>query len=309
MALPDAALAHDQRINSITAGTLAAAQRQWRLIGSDFDASWSVIGPRLLLLLAAAQAAAARGAEQYVAGVADELGLPNDPAGRVQPGGFVGVASDGRRLDTLLYEPIIAAKTLVAAGNQPAAALNGALSLLDAIVSTQVADTDRAASSVATAARPGIGGYIRMVSTPCCSRCAVLAGKWYRWNQGFARHPRCHCRHIPASENVAGDLRTNPDALVRAGQVRGLSKADTRAIIEDGADVSQVINAHRGMSVEQVFGRATKITREGITRRGVAGKRLGDSSRGIRLRPESIYQLAKDREDAIRLLRHYGYLT
>jgi hypothetical protein len=28
----------------------------------------------------------------------------------------------------------------------------------------------------------------------------------------------------------------------------------------------------------------------------------------VRLRPESIYQFAKDREDALRLLRLYGYI-
>jgi hypothetical protein len=89
--------------------------------------------------------------------------------------------------------------------------------------------------------------------------------------------------------------------------VTGLSKADTRAILEDGADVSQVINAHRGLYTADAYGVRVKATQEGVTKRALAGSRF-DSKRSPRLRPESIYQIAKDREDALRLLRRFGYL-
>jgi hypothetical protein len=134
----------------------------------------------------------------------------------------------------------------------------------------------------------------------------------------------CDCRHIPATEDIAGDLRTDPLAAIRSGQVRGLSKADTKAILEDGADVGQVINAHRGMRTAQVYGRSLKITSEGTTVRGVAGKALAEQS-GIaskaagdryrraktpRLMPESIYDIAgSDRDEALRLLKRFGYIT
>jgi hypothetical protein len=125
--------------------------------------------------------------------------------------------------------------------------------------------------------------------------------------------------HIPASEDVAGDFRTDPRAAIKAGQVTGLSKADTRAIVEDGADVSQVINAKRGMYTAD----GRKFTTEGTTRRGVAGRRLeaaGAEARKVRgqrvrrvdvprLRPEQIYRDAVDREDAIRLLRRFGFVN
>src|SRR5690606_6627480 len=87
-------------------------------------------------------------------------------------------------------------------------------------------------------------GYVRMVNPPCCPRCAILAGRWYRWSAGFQRHPRCDCVHIPSRESVAGDLRTDPEALFREGKIRGLTEAETQAI-RDGADMARVVNVKR----------------------------------------------------------------
>ena len=57
-----------------------------------------------------------------------------------------------------------------------------------------------------------------------------------------------------------------------------------------------------------MFGRRVFVTTEGTTRRGVAGARLGQA-RTPRLMPESILEIATDREDAVRLLRRFGYIT
>jgi hypothetical protein len=71
------------------------------------------------------------------------------------------------------------------------------------------------------------------------------------------------------------------------------------AAIRDGADLGQVVNARRGMYT--AAGRS--LTVESTTRRGVApGK--------VRLMPEQIYREARgDRDEAIRLLKRFGYLT
>jgi hypothetical protein len=119
--------------------------------------------------------------------------------------------------------------------------------------------------------------------------------------------------------------------------------------IRDGADIGQVVNARRGAwglsapgrltEAEQkilkggkakaylqrvdVFGRQIYITTEGTTRRGALGKKLGawsddavkDSgsdyrrAKTPRLMPEGIYEIAEDREDAIRLLRRFGFIN
>lgn len=306
MPLPDAAVAHDRAMRRITAAVLLQARRVWaQLDAGDWDVAWRTLGPRLVLLMVAAQVAAGREADGYVTAVVTELGLPPGSAGQVSPRGLSGVASDGRPLASLLYEPVIAAR---AAGSAQGLSTQDALTFgrksLDRIITTQVADAGNAAASVATVARPGVTGWVRMVNAPCCQRCAVLAGRFYRWNSGFNRHPQDDCRSIPSTEDVAGDLTTDPRKLIEAGQVRDLSAADRKAIVDDGADPAQVINAHRGMSTAQG---GLKVTREGVTRHGLAGQRAGAGV--MRLRPETIYKLAgDDRQEAIRLLKRFGYL-
>lgn len=238
--------------------------------------------------------ASATDAGPYIAATLHELGLDAPAVAQVQPGAFVGVASDGRDLMSLLYEPVIAAKVAVGDGAAPSGGLMAGLQVLDRIVLTQIADAGRGAAGVAIVARPQVTGWVRMLTPPSCSRCAVLAGKFYRWNQGFARHPRCDCVHIPATESIASDLTVDARAAVLGGRVTGLSRADTRAIVDDHADVGQVINAHRGMFTAG----NVKATSEAAPR-GVQ-----------RLMPESIYrQAGADRAKAIELLRQHGYLT
>jgi hypothetical protein len=142
-------------------------------------------------------------------------------------------------------------------------------------------------------------GWVRMVNAPCCSRCAVLAGKFFAFNAGFLRHPRCDCVHIPSVEDMAGDFRTSPTALARSGQITDLRPLEAKAIA-DGADLSQVVNARRGAS-----GLRGMTTTEGATRRGLAGQRLGGRAR---LTPEGIYTVSATRAEAVERLRANGYI-
>jgi hypothetical protein len=130
----------------------------------------------------------------------------------------------------------------------------------------------------------------------------------------------CDCRHIPAPENVSGDLGTTPAALFAGGHVRGLSEGDRRAIA-DGADPGQVVNARRG--------RQGMTTTEGTTKRGLYGGYVRNADGSLsrrdasefrrtggryqrttqrRLTPDAIYSMAADREHALELLRQYGYI-
>lgn len=304
MATPEATSNHYSRQQRLTAAALTAVRSSWSQINpNNLDRSWVLVGRRILVATSAIQRAAALDAVAYVPQVLDELEIDSTPAGRVGVGPLVGVASDGRSLSTLLHEPLVRTKSLIGQGASTSEALAGGLAMLERIIATQIPDAARAATGIGIASRARIG-YVRMLNAPSCSRCVVLAGKWFRFNQGFARHPRCDCRHIPATENVAGDLTTDPRKAIEAGQVTGLSKSDVKAILEDHADVGQVINARRGM---QPGG----TTLEGATRRGFAGKRLGAArnSRAVRLTPDRIYEIAgDDRDRAIDLLRRNGYL-
>lgn len=349
--LPDAAVRHYERQQQLTGLALVTARRLWRQVGNDFDSSWQRVGPRLAALMVSMQRAVVADAAAYVPQVVAEVGLDPKPVATPMQASLVGVASDGRDLASLLYEPVVAAKSTVGAGGSVDAAHATGLLSLERIMQTQIADAARVMASVGIVVRPRVGGYVRMLNPPSCSRCAVLAGKWFRWNTGFQRHPRCDCRHIPASEDMAGDLRTDPVAYFRSlppsQQDSVFTKAGAEAI-RDGADLGQVVNARRGanglsvaggrLTAEEqkmlrggldrghlqrsdVYGQQLYTTTEGVTRRGIAGKRLGawsDSTKRPgqryrsanvpRLMPESIYEIAHDRDDAIRLLKRFGYV-
>lgn len=181
-----------------------------------------------------------------------------------------------------------------------------------------VQDAARAAQQVDLTTRPRLA-HVRHLNLPSCSRCAVLAGRVYRWSEMFQRHPGCDCVMIPTT--LANDeLTYDMGELAESGQVTGLSKADRRALA-DGADFNQVVNAKRGGLHRLNFGKSGTVTAslEGMTSRGVAGKRLGDlqkvagsryrRSGRVRLTPASIYQAAAgDRDEALRLLRLHGYV-
>lgn len=295
-----------------------AAGKVWRQLDpNSIRATWhGYVGPAMTQLVTNAQAEAASTADGYTRAMLAQQGLADAPEGIVAPSAFAGVASDGRDLASLLELSNIYALQQIGQGASPAQGLAIGGRWLSQVVGTQVLDAGRLANGVAIASRPEVSGYVRMLTPPSCGRCAELAGKFYRWNAGFERHPRCDCLNV-AVENQGWAKRegflSDPLQAIVDGQVTGLSRADTKAILEDGANVSQVINAHRGMSTAQVYGRDLKITTEGVTKRGLAYKRLkeqgGRYGKTPRLTPESIYKLAgNDRTEAIRLLRRFGYL-
>lgn len=290
------AAAHARRQVALARRAAREAARLWARVDRRLIAgSWSASLPAVVQVLGSAQAIAAASSGVYLDDLLDEYGLEPGGEGRVRAEAFAGVASDGRDLPGLLYQPAITALTALKGGASEARAMAAGRFALDAIVRSQVADAGRIADGVALAVRPQLTGYVRMVVGGTCSRCLILAGRVYRWNAGFRRHPRCDCRHIPASEDVAGDLRTDPKAAFEAmpadEQDRVFGRAGAEAI-RDGADMARVVNARRGM---QIVGQR-KFTTE------AAGRRP-------RLMPEQIYADARDRDDAIRLLRLHRYIT
>lgn len=153
------------------------------------------------------------------------------------------------------------------------------------LVAGLVQDSGRAAEQVAVTARPRIG-YVRYLNPPSCSRCAILAGRIYRYSEGFLRHPGCDCIHVPTAIANPAFLH-DPVELAREGLVTGLSKADRKAL-DDGADMSQIVNVRSrraGLSIpDGVLVRAGRPT------------------------PAGIYAAATSREDAIERLIAAGYI-
>jgi len=308
-----AAADHYRSQQRLATAALAAVVGEWSSIGGDFDAGWGRVGPRMVALLSSAQVGAARDASAYIDMSLAEQRVTTAPVASVVPSGAVGAyALDGLTvgsLDSLLYGAVVHARTGVAESLGDRLALGR--SFLEIVVPSQVADAGRAVTAAGITARPRIG-WTRLVNPPCCQRCAVLAGAWFRHNMGFARHPRCDCRHVPAAE---ADWR-DAGSFIGPDDVKDLT-GDQRRAIKAGADMNQVINSHRA-------GARSKdgmTTTEGRSVRGVAGRRLADASgaekvagqryrraTAARLTPAGIYTQTTTREEAVALLRRHGYL-
>lgn len=315
MAVDDVAAAHYRAQQQIARQTAEQAQALWSQVqpGAVLD-SWLALLQAVIEVLMGGQVAAAGLTNSYLAAMAAQQGIP--PGAPVNPLAFAGVAADGRALAGLLMQPALRTLGLLTRGADDETALRSGLASLVQIVDTEVSDASRAADQVGITANRRWVTYVRHVTLPACGRCIILAGRTYSYSTGFLRHPQCDCTMVPYHE---GDTPPpSPDDLFaqmsEAEQNRAFTVGGAEAI-RLGADAGQVVNARRGM--QTVGGK--RITTEGTTVRGVAGKKLGNFKRrpGERYRrsqvprpmPEQILADAGgDRDQAIRLLEKFGYL-
>lgn len=314
----DTAQDHAARRIAVADATTAVVLQAWSGVDPDrIVPSWTEQLPLAAAAVTRGQYAAASLADPYIdaydlagAGVEDNL----------QPAAFAGVASDGRQLVSLLMVPAFQVLQAIGSGLTPDLALAGGAQHLEVITQTQVADAGRTADGVALTTHRRLEGYRRVVAGGACSRCIILAGRWYEWSEGFERHPRCHCTHVPADRGDTAGLATPQqvyDELSPAERARaGWNRADQTAIA-DGADLSSVTNAHRGVYVAG----GKRYTRDAVTRRGLFGgyridpetgrltRRARSDKAGPRRTPEQIYREARgDRDLAVRMLREDGYV-
>lgn len=312
------ARSHYARQRRITAGALVSIRRLFKRNAPLTE---------IVSTVATYQLASAMASAQSVALFAD------DRTPLTVPSVFAGVSSYGFPI----AEPIVATiDRFVPAPLEPLPAnwWDDAAVFMDAVeqlIASEIQDAGRTASQVEFVSRPDWQNYVRMLNPPSCARCAILAGRIYRDLDHFDRHPGCDCVMIPVQNwEAAHDagLVSSAQDLIDRGQLGshrtlddgtrrfepGLSQADMRAL-EDGADLTVLANATRGTRAPgitnalrtEVFGRDVKATTYGTTKR--AAWRKANPTRLVRLRPESIYKFVENREDAIRLLRLYGYIT
>ena len=306
--LPSAAVEYgrDQRLE--ISGAVAALSRQWRRMGADFDAGYVRLAPVMTEIVRLAQARVVTSANRYIPNVLEDTRQLRwlDAEATVNPFALVGVAGDGRPVESLLYGAVIQSKTAVGSGQTVAQALKTGGDWLSMASGTALSDTARAAESTSMGVRR-VTGYVRMLSPPSCARCIVLGGAFYKFNSGFQRHPRCDCRHIPAAESLSRDLTVNRteyfNSTSAAEQDRTFGKAGAEAI-RNGADMGQVVNARRGMSTAQ-DGRL--VTTTGTSRNSIASAR-NTGRVGARLMPETIAKTARNHEDYMRLMKINGYI-
>ncbi len=306
-------------VTGVQHALVTQVQRIWRglspgTIASDLEGP---AGAAILQATAAGQLTVAQGATAFVAGAMAEQGGTAVAEAALTAAAFAGIAPDGGLLETLLFLPAIGVQQRLAAGLTASEAMLGGLADMAMYTATAVADTARAADQVAMAANRQCVAYARVVRLPACARCIVLAGQQYAYSEGFQRHPNCDCQTVPLREPDWAGVQS-PDELfasMTAAQQRRVFGADGALAISHGADVGQVVNARRGMSVSGT------TTSEGTTRRGLYGRRAagagtvrypGDRyarAATPRLTPQQIFAQAVGRREQIALLRRYGYIT
>lgn len=267
----------------------------WAVVdAADIDGTWRAQLERAAPLLALGQYAAAGASTEYIRDAAAAQGVDPDLTGVTDARSFAGVAADGRDLVTLLGLAAVYAKAGIAAGLDTGSAMGRGAAWLTLAGGNEVAQASRNADHVALTSARGLRGYVRMLNPPSCNRCVILAGKWFEWNQGFARHPHCDCVHIPAANTSpvaprAISPRDYFDSLTTAEQDATFGASDAAAI-RGGADMARLVNVGtRGARRAQGLAEFDPTSRSPLT---------------------ALYRSAGgDRARAVELLTQHGYLN
>lgn len=263
--------------------------REWRRFGDDFDASWAEIGPRVMALVSAAQVGAAYDGALSMHRQLAEAGDQIEPSAIILPEAWAGWTDEGLPIERLLYNSVVQMRTTGA--DSLDARLKAGLTRLVLLSREQVGAAGRSASQAAIAARPG-AGYTRMVNPPCCKDCALQAGRFFRWNTGFQRHPGCDCVHVAVA---GGSVPPGYVDDVPTAQIHDLTDGE-RAALKAGADLPQIVNSRRGVD------KSGRWTTESTTRRGL------HYDKGRRMTPDAILAQAKSQDEAVQLFVKHGYM-
>lgn len=292
---------------------LAVVMRRWRRMTPDLDASWQTIKPSII--------AATVGAQLEIGGIAADYAAAS--VAEVYRGGriadyepaldaWAGLAGDGRTVAGLVDGAVVTAKDAIKVGKPLPEALASGGAWLSKAVATAMADTHRGVEQVGFVGRR-VRQYARQLTgSTNCGRCIILAGRLYYAQTAFLRHPQCDCTHVPAAD-AQGGAALNPheylDGLSDEQLARALgSKANAQAW-RDGADVNQLINAYRSKGGVQTAQNGWRFTTEGTARRGAGRQAMTAAGmKGARLMPSTIYEIAKDRDEALRMLRAFGWI-
>lgn len=303
MTLPPAAISHYQQQQAITVSTAKQVNDLWRSMGDNLDLSWAGIAPEVFATVMAGQLASARTGIAYVPAVLAEQGIDSGSVAVVNPQRMVGGTRDGRPLESLLHGAVYNTKSQIGSGVGVAEALSLAGGWLQTVTMDAVRDANRQAVAAEMTVRPKVQGWVRMTNPPSCKFCIMLAGKYFRWNQGFQAHLNCDCVHIPSSEAISGDLTVDPYAyfhsLTEQEQNRLFGKNDAQAI-RDGGDMYRVVNIRsRGLADD--------------VKKHTSGRNIGWQARRwdtpSKMTIDDIYATAKGRDDAIRLMDQNGFIT
>lgn len=291
---------HQEQREALAQATAHAVLAEWAKVRPESVArDWARLLPAVTAMVQRGQLHAAEGTHTFMR---ELLGSEAAEAPEIDPAQFASQTPDGRNLTGLLARSAPTAITSQRRGLSPRAAMARGAAFLDLVVRTVVSDTGRQADQAAMVANRKVVAYVRVVELPACSRCIILAGREYGVSSGFLRHPRCDCTMEPVTRKhrpMPLDAQALFEQMDPAQRRKTFGEAGTKAI-EDGANISSVVNARKRMDKVEMFGRTVQVT--------YAGTGSRKKKRPPRLMPEEIYRQAESREHAIRLLYKNGYL-
>lgn len=307
--VPEELRKHDARLEKLEGAASSAAVAAWGEVDpARISESWEAVIPPVAAVLTRAQERAADSGVVASREVSVATGQYELPEAFHDPRELAGYGSHGVPIEDALGSAAIGVKTRIAAGATVTDAMLYGANALASLATTVVADTGRESMQMDMIARKQTG-YVRVVEAGACKRCIILAGKFFRWNKGFDRHPSCRCEHMPAkSEQWARDEGWFADPYEA---FRAMSEDERRRVfgefsaqaIDDGADIFQVVNATGPRSGMYAGGR---MTREGTSRRGNFRR---TSPHRQRLTPYGIYgDGSRSRDEVLKALRENGYI-
>lgn len=302
--LPDAAVDFYEIGQRYSAAGLIEVRRLWRAMNlADIDGSWQQVGPEAVATIGALQVGAAREATSYVPAVLAEQGTTAAPVAAVEPLGFARGSSGLALGDVTATVPAMVKRSVGQGAEQ--VALTRGLSLLEGITETLVADAFRLATVADMVTRPNVVTWTRVLNPPSCGRCAVLAGKVFRWNQGFPRHPRCDCKHLPSTVAAPPgsrllDPRAYFDSLPPAEQERLFGKGVAQRI-RDGEDLTEAVNSSRDRW-------RSRLRDERIEKRR-SDDGAAEANQPAETFMERLIATATSRNNAVQALADNGYLA
>ncbi|RLP76325.1 hypothetical protein D9V32_05500 [Mycetocola tolaasinivorans] len=276
-------------------------------MGDDFDLSYAALSGELTDVVREGMAAVVTTTIDYTPSLLSAMSLEAPPVGNINPVAFLDQAPNGMSVERSLSGATRVAKTAIGRGASTRVALGQAQVWLTGVILTMLADTGRGVMGADITQRPSLAGYVRVVNGSACRDCMILAARFYRWNSGFLRHPRCHCRHVPAPSREYAEeagLITDPyegfNSLSTTEQNRVFGETEAQAI-RDGADIYRVVNiSNRGLGTaasHAKYGTPHRLTLDQIYERTAAhGAAAGRSAEQIRAA-------------AIRIMGDQGYIT
>lgn len=306
---PPALRTHEELSNRSEDRIAETAVLAWSEVDpARISESWEPIVPVLAAAVTSEQNRVADSAVRASREVSVDTGQYELPEAFHDPRSLSGYGSQGVPLDDALYSPVIGVKSQIKSGAPLADAMLYGATAISSLSSTIVADTGREAMQMDMITRKQTG-YVRVVEAGACSRCIILAGKFFRWNAGFLRHPSCQCKHMPAKskewaedEGWFADPYKAFEGMSADEQHRIFGEYSSQAI-RDGADMFQVVNATSPRAGMYAGGR---MTREGTTR---FGNFRQTSQYRNRLTPYGIYgDGSRSREQVIQALTDNGYI-